>query len=314
MKDKINAMNGIMEGAPITRHLLKLSQEEFPRKKVDQLAEQGVIYDPCKGQLTFSSKVCLWAATRPVDNRTYTYLRASGHLFRYHILQNEISDEESKRFFTEDVRPDVGLRERLKQLNTKLSKIQIKEINTPQKPIMDHVFAGLAEIIQDEFRTQKKRLAEVIDLRTRGDITREIAAYAFLRTATEKDFGNIEKIEYTAEDEEFILKRLGHFIEARINPVFVEDFSAPRAKKTRPRDEVKALVLSFLKSSETKQRMEIDRFVNENAKVSTATISNTLSLMLNSKLVCSPRHGIYKLRDCEKCENKCIEDDWELEQ
>lgn len=110
MRDKVNALNTIMEGGQVSRHLIKLSQEDFPSKKINALQEQGILYDPGKGQLSFTSKATFWAATRPIDNRTYTYLKASGHLYRYHVIQNEISDEEAKRFLVEDSKLDLELR------------------------------------------------------------------------------------------------------------------------------------------------------------------------------------------------------------
>jgi hypothetical protein len=313
MKDKVNALNSIMEGAVVTRRLIKLSQEEFPLEKLDELLRQGIAYDPYEGQLSFRSDACFLAASRPIDNKSYTFLRASGHMYRFHILQSEISDEEAKRFFTEKTQPDLGLREKLKLLNTRLSEISVRSLSTASTPMMNRFFAGLQEIIQDEFKTQKKRLAEVIDLRTRGDILREIAGHAFLRTAYETDFHDIEKIEYTPEDEEFITRRLPHFVEFKVNPFFVEDFSAPRSRKRRPREIVKELVVEFLKAG-LKQRKMIDAFINEHVKVSPATISNALSELLDSSVICQPRHGLYMLKkDCENCEHNNICENKETE-
>ena len=124
----------------------------------------------------------------------------------------------------------------------------------------------------------------MIDLRTRGDILREIAGHAFLRTAYETDFHDIEKIEYTSEDEDFITRRLPHFVEFKVYPFFVEDFSAPRSRKRRPREIVKELVVEFLRGG-MKQRKVIDAFINEHFTVSPATISNALSELLDSSLV-----------------------------
>lgn len=125
-----------------------------------------------------------------------------------------------------------------------------------------------------------------------------MAAHAFIRNAVENDFNNIETVEYTCEDEDFIMRRLSHFIEFKVNPWFVEDFTTQRRKKKRPREEVKELILEFLQAG-PKQRMEIDRHVNDHASVCTATISNTLSQLVTSKLIYQPKHGFYALYDAE---------------
>jgi len=304
MRDKVNPLNTVMEGDIVTRTILKANQEEFPEEKIEELRNQGIDYFPHKGQISFRSDACFWAATRPIDNRTYTYLKASGHLYRYHILQNQISDEQSRRLFTQDIKIDEGLQEKLRQLNTKLSQTQIKEIQTPSESTLNRIFTGLEEIINDEFRTKKKRLAEIIDMRTKGDIIREMAAHASIRNAIERDYRTIERVEYTPEDEESILERLPHFIEFKINPVFTEEFSEKVVKRKRPREEVQDLIIEFLRTGE-KQRKDIDQYVNDRVKVSTATISNTLAYMLKLESVYQPRHGTYRLRGPQDGKEEC---------
>ncbi|MCW3999515.1 MAG: hypothetical protein NWE93_04695 [Candidatus Bathyarchaeota archaeon] len=298
MRDKVNVLNTIMENGQVSRHLIKLSQEEFPAKKISALREQGILYDPCKGELSFCSRATFWAATRPIDNRTYTYLKASGHLYRYHVVQNEISDEQAKSILMEDTKLDLELRQKLKHTNIELSKVSVKTLNTPSKSTQQTIIESLSDLIKDEFKVEKKRFADIINVRTWGDILREMAAHAFIRNAVENNFSNLEKVEYTAEDEEFIMKRLGHFIEFKVNPWFVEDFTTSRKKKKRPREEVKELILELLKSG-PKQHMDIDRYANDHTSVCTATISNTLSQMVNEKQIYQPKHGFYALYSAE---------------
>jgi hypothetical protein len=312
MRDIVNTLNTAMEGKPVARYLLKLGQPDFDKSKIEQLKEEGITYDPYKAKLSYQPDVCIWAASRPMDNRTYTYLRKSGHLYRYHVLQHEISDEEAERLFEEDFRPDLRLQEKLAAMNQRLTKINVKELRMPEKTVLSQILLPLKEIVKDEITVEKRRLAEIIDIRTKGDILREITAHAFLRTVTENDFKDIEKLEYTKDDLEFILRRIDHFIEFKINPLYVEEFTERKHRKKRPRNQVKESVLQFLSDKEVRQRKEIDDYVNSQIKVGTATISNALEDLLSEHRICQPKYGFYKLKeDCKTCKQKdtCSSDD-----
>jgi hypothetical protein len=304
MRDIVNTMNKVMEGEVVTRQLLKLGQEHFDNAKIEKLKQKGVYYDPHQAQLSYQPDVCILAASRPLDNRTYTYLRQSGHLYRYHVLQHDITDEEAKRYFTENYYPDLELQAQLKTLNDDLARIAIKEIKGPPKPIMDKIVVPLEEIVKDE--AEKQRLAEIIDIRTKGDIQREITAHAFIRTATETGFKAIEKLDYVDSDVEFILERLDHFVEFKINPLFVEEWTAPRIRKRRPRDQVKQLVLELFSDGKIRQRKEVDEYIHDKLNVGSATISNALDdLLLREHRICQPKYGFYKLREeCKTCEQR----------
>jgi len=303
MRDIVNTMNKVMEGEVVTRQLLKLGQDSFDQVQIEKLKQQEVYYDPRQAQLSYKPDICVLAASRPLDNRTYTYLRQSGHLYRYHVLQHEITDEEARRYFTENYHPDLALQNQLKMLNDKLARIAKKEIQSPPKPIMDKIVAPLEEIVRDE--AEKQRLAEIIDIRTKGDILREITAHAFIRTATETEFRAVERLDYVDADIEFILQRLGHFVEFKINPLFVEEWTAPRTIKRRPRDQVKQLILGLLSDGEIKQRKEIDEYIDDGIEVGHATISNALDDLLREHRICQPKYGFYKLKeDCTTCNQR----------
>ncbi len=246
MKDIVNTLNTVMEGKRVTRYLLKLGQSGFDKNKMAQLNNEGMMYDPHRGQLSYRPDVVLWAASRPIENRTYTYLRRSGHLYRYHVLQHEIDDKEAERFFGEDIKPDLKLRDELTSLNGSLAKTSVKDLRMPGESVLGQVFSSLKEIVKNEIAGEKQRLAEIIDIRTKGDIVRELTAHAFLRMAVENDFKDIEKLEYTNEDMEFIFRDLNHFVEFKINPLFADEYTERRHRKKRPRDRVKELVLEFL--------------------------------------------------------------------
>lgn len=302
MKDIVNTLNTAMEGKKVTRHLLKLGQQDFDQGKVQQLKKQNVDYDPYNARLSHQPDVTVWAASRPMDNRTYTYLRTSGHLNRFHVLQHEISDDEAERYFTKHFYPDMRLQEELKALNQRLSGVIVKGLSMPDNPVLSQILSPLKEIVKEETADEKRRLAQIIDIRTQGDIIRELTAHAFLRMVSENDFRNIEKLEYAQDDVEFILKNPRHFVECKINPLFTDEFTERKQRKKRPRDSVKELVLQFLSDKELKQKKEIDGYVNGRISVGPATISNALEDMLSGHLICQPKYGFYKLKEnCNLC-------------
>lgn len=276
---------------------MKFGQFEFDKGKIEQLKKEDITYNPYRAQLSYQPDVCIWAASRPMDNRTYTYLRKSGHLYRYHVLRHEISDTEAERFFEEDFYPDISLQEKLADLNGRLVKIKVKELKMPNKYVLGNIRSQLEDIVKDEVAIERQRLAEIIDLRTKGDVIREITAHAFLRTAIETDFKDAERLEYTGADVEFILRRISHFVEFKINPLYVDEFIERRQRKKRPRDQVKELVREFLSNGEIRQRKEIDDYVNSQIKVGNATISNALEDLLSEHEICQPKYGFYKSKE-----------------
>ena len=302
MKDIVNTLNTAMEGKRVTRHLLKLGQLDFDQGKIQQLKKENVDYDPYNAQLSHQPDITIWAASRPMDNRTYTYLRTAGHLNRFHVIQHEISDEEAERYFTKHFHPDMRLQEDLAVLNQRLSSVIVQGLSMPDNHVLGQILSPLKEIVKDETADEKRRLAQIIDIRTQGDIIRELAAHAFLRTVSENDFRNIEKLEYTQDDVEFILKNPRHFVECKINPLFTDEFTERKQRKKRPRDRVKESVVQFLSNKEIRQRKEIDDYVNNLIKVGPATISNALEDMLSEHSICQAKYGFYKLKEnCNFC-------------
>jgi broad-specificity NMP kinase len=230
-----------------------------------------------------------------MDNRTYTYLCNSGHLYRYHIIQHEISNEEAVQHLQKNYLPDLELLHQLREFNEQLSKVSIKEMKMPSTKVLDNVITSLVDIVKDEIPNGKQRVAEYIDIRTKGDATREIASHAFIKTAYQNEFITIDNLEYTNEDIEFVLRRPRHFIEAKINPLFVSDWT-PSIRKKHPKEIVQTIILDLLKDGSTKARMEIDQLVMSRTSVSKATVSNTLSDLLDQELIVQPKFGFYTYR------------------
>jgi hypothetical protein len=293
MKDVVNTMNKVMEGETVTRHLVKLGQSDFDHTQIDELKDKGILYDPSNAELSYQPDTCILAASRPIDNWTCTYLRTSGHMYRYHVIQHEISYEEAKRCFVKEFRPSTELQNRLKDLNKDLIKVNTKTTNVPRENIMTKIVEELEESIQDEFDTGKKRLAEIIDVRTRGDITRELRAHAFLRTVAQNGFKDIDSLEYTEDDLAFISQRLEHFVEFKINPLLAQEWTKPMVKN-KTRDTAKGVALIFLADGDMKSWSETLAYVKDKMMVGQATVKNALNDLVSEGKICQPKYGYYR--------------------
>ena len=296
-RDIVNTMNKIMEGECVTRQLLKFGRRELPRDEIKKAEARGVYYNPVRAQLSYKPQVSIFAASRPLDNRTYTYLRGSGHFYRYHVLQREITDEEAKTYFVENYRPNATLYGQLTRLNERLASVSVKRIKMPGENITKDLFDHLRNAVEEEIEDRKVRLATIIDLRTKGDILRELAACAAMRAISENNFCDVEDVEYDAKDIKFVKSDIEHFVEFKIRPLFVEEWSKSVSSRRRLRRDVKELIAEFLSDGSEKSRRSIVGHILSKIKVSLATIDSTLREMVNKGVITSPRHGLYKVSE-----------------
>lgn len=79
MRDIVNTMNKVMEGETVTRQLIKLGHTDVDMTEIQKLKKEGIDHNPYEAKLSYRPDTCVLAASRPMDNRTYTYLRWSGH-------------------------------------------------------------------------------------------------------------------------------------------------------------------------------------------------------------------------------------------
>jgi hypothetical protein len=93
MKNFTNTMNLVLEGETVTRQILKMAYGEISEDKLANYEKLGVKYDTIKGEISYKPNAVFWVATRPLDNRYFTYLNTSGHLSRYHPFKR-ISDND----------------------------------------------------------------------------------------------------------------------------------------------------------------------------------------------------------------------------
>lgn len=292
-EDIVNTMNRVLENETVERQLLKFGRREISEEEFSKACKKGVLYDSELGQLVHKPKVSVFAASRPLNNRTYTYLKQSGFLYRFHIIQKELTNKDVENYLKTNYIPNVSLCEPLATLNDKMKSVKIRKIETPKgQPSID-LISNLIETVKEHTKGTKLQIKNILDVRTKGDLFRELAAYATIRTLFENDFKNTDQIQYTEEDMEFILDGIDHFVEAKLNPLFTEDFSKA-VDKTKTIDRVKRNILEFLLYDLDKSRNEIDVFVHVKMKVCKATISNALKELLNNGKIISPKFGFYR--------------------
>ena len=136
----------------------------------------------------------------------------------------------------------------------------------------------------------------IVDL-TKGDVLRELVAHAVIRMMTKNEFNEIEVVEYSDDDMRFIIDDIGHFVEAKINPLFADEFSKARVISVRPIVKVQSLILELFADGKERNRHEIDVYVEPRSEACTATVSNALKKLLDKGDVESPRFGWYKKKD-----------------
>jgi len=288
MRDKVNTMNKVLEGEWVTRHLVKLYYPGFTQSEINNLKQQGIHYDPINCELKYRPDVVVLAASRPLNNRIYTYLKGAGHLGRYHIIQIDFSDEDIERLIRGDFKLDSQALMQLKELNLQLSQIAEKglTLNYPNndllKPVWDALFDSAKELIKEA--EGRVKLNEVVDYRTKGDIIREITAHAFIRDP--------RNFHYTEEDINFIIKRIDHFIEPKVFPLIAEDYTPRRQRKI---DIIVEKIDSIL-SNRPLTRKDLILQIQSKISVGERTIDRAIKKMKEDEKIEIDGDGKYKLR------------------
>lgn len=293
MRQFANVMNIVLEGERVTRQILKLAYGEIGDEELKEHEARGVFYDRVRGELSYTPNICVLAATRPLDNRYFTYLAKSGHFSRYHVIQHNVTDKEASEHLHKDYKLDRQTLDQLKEINLALSKIKVERMLRPSESLMKPIYDDLEALVKDEVKEKPDlTFAEVVNPRLKDDVIRELVAHAFLRAASWNRFQDIEELEYTQEDVDFILERLYHFIEFAVNPIITAGYS--RLTRGSKRGKVKALILAYLSDGAERHKDEIMRAI-EPLNVSQATVYNGLKELREEGRITSPRFGYYKI-------------------
>jgi len=69
MRQFVNVMNAVLENEKVTRQMLMLGHGTISDDELKTLESKGVHYDPIEAELSYTPHVCVFAASRPLDNR-----------------------------------------------------------------------------------------------------------------------------------------------------------------------------------------------------------------------------------------------------
>jgi len=293
MRQFANTMNLVLENEKVVRQILKLGHEQIDEAQLSELKKKGVAYDFVKGELSYSPNICVFAATRPLENRYYTYLNGSGHFSRYHVIQHRVTDEEASKHLHEDYKLNKQTLDQLTQINAALSNVRVKKMLRPSESLMKPIYDDIEALVKDEIAEKPRlKLADVISPRLKGDLIRELVSHAFPRNASLSGLQNIEELRYTQEDVDFIRERLYHFIEFAVNPIIAASYS--RLTEGSKRDQVKTRILVCLSDG---AEWHIDRIMKavEPLKISPALVYIALNELIKEGKVRKPRRGYYQI-------------------
>ena len=295
MREFVNVMNQVLEGQGVYRQTISLGYGKIGQSEIQKCKDKGVSYEPEEGRLSYHPDVCVMAASRPLDNRYFNYLYRSGHFSRYHVIQRRISPEEAVEHLKKNYIIDTSLQNQLKELNAKLAEVKVKVMYRPPEESTNQIFVDLEKLTVDEIAgRQNISLPDVLTPRVKDDVLRELVSHAFLRTASQNNFSEIEKLEYTAEDVNYIKEKLYHFIDFTLNPLIAPGFV--KTSRQTKKDRVKKAILEYLEKQKESHSNEIFRHIElSGIKVSQATIYIALKELMEEERIKSPSFGYYEI-------------------
>lgn len=298
MRDIASTMNVALESQPVTRRLLKLAQADSLKvqSQVSELKRDGVSWDPKEGVMSYIPHFSALVASRPLDNKYFTYLVQSGFLDRFHVLSHEFNEREVTEDWHKHRTLDKEALNRLREFNERIREVKVHNLVMPSEEFMKPIYDDLESLVNDEIASNPRlKKEEILNPRTKGDIVRELVAHAVIRTACENRFQDIFFLEYTEVDREFIRRRLGHFIEFKVHPIFVEE-RMERVHKERPRDQAKSGILEILKDGKEKRLDAIKAHLDQvGIHVTQPTLYNALNDLINKDEIRRTRQGFYKI-------------------
>jgi hypothetical protein len=307
MRHSVNLMNGVLEGEKVSRQTLMLAYGDIDPSELKDLSDKGVSYDAELGELSYKPNVCVFAATRPLDNWYFTHLSNSGHFSRYHVIQRRISDEDASLHLHREFRLDLEALNQLRELNEQLSQVKVRRMLRPTEVMMKQIYDSIEDIVKDEINSRRGlSLADIVTPRLKGDVIRELASHAFLRTAFQNGLKDINELRYSQEDVEFLMSGLYHFVDFMINPIVVMDLTYI-SKKRAKKDLTKELILAILSDKELRNGPTIVESAVEKIGCKGATAYNSLKELKIEGKICEPKYGFYKLKDdCKFCKYRDI--------
>jgi len=282
-KDKVNVFNEVLEGKETTRDLLKFGKAQ--QSLIDEYVggKNGLYFDG--RTLSYEPDVCFVVGTRPIENQIYTYLEQSGFWSRFHSIQFRITDSTARNIFTGAMtKNDVDVETLKKQLKAFNESLLAKR-DTLSGDIPDYDKL-LLPILQkaDEIggkmceKTPGLDLSAVLNVRIKGDITREVRACRILYPDSSDE-----------ELQKWIFGRLPHFFDFVANPIIAPSITVA---KTRTIDACLQEVLRLTKG-QPKHRDEILEAMQKQ-DYSRPMVDRVLKAVNERKLNKSTEYGVYE--------------------
>jgi hypothetical protein len=284
LREKVNVFNEALEGKIITRDLLKFGKAEPGLVQEYQNGKDGLFFDG--RTLKYQPNTCFIVGTRPLDNRTYTYLEASGFWSRFHTIQFHVTDAMAKEIFTGSFRThdtiDIDMfKAELKKFNEDL--LTKRESFPHKSPDYDKVMlpvlqeaTKIGEKICEE--NPKMELSTLLHARIKGDITREANAYRILYSGKTDD-----------EIQKWILERLPHFFEFASNPIISEEFTQVKIKNL---ESAYQKITETVRGQSMKRGAIVDKLQNQG--FSKSTVDRALELITAKGLNKTKEFGMYE--------------------
>lgn len=262
LRAKVPVLNQCLEGDDVHRNLIKFVKADKVLIDSYALGVDGLYFDG--KQLYYKPETCFIVASHPFDNRTWTYLDASGFFSRFHTLQVKLTNQDAERIFTEEIRcADMGKVQQLQNFNSQLAP---RKVSCPEDKLLSPIYERAiekAKVMME--RHPNLDLTQILNLRIKGDLTREVASYKLLEP---------EKVD--SEVQEWIYKRLDHFFNFLVSPSIAEPYTVRAERqidvcerKLKERFEgqefKRSEALDYLKNEQGFTRPTIDRVLKKYA-------------------------------------------------
>jgi hypothetical protein len=279
LEDKSNTFNEILEGSEVTRDLLK-----FGNATEELIGE----YAGKTGDLQFDGRTlryipntCFVIGTRPLDNKTYTYLDQSGFWSRFHTIQIRITDSMATDCFTGSFKPNdpstvKEMKDRLAFANKRLLDNREKIENfLDYDDVLMPALQLAGKLIEEKAESLQIGIAELINNRLKGDIAREANAYRILTECS------------NAQLLTWLSGRLPHFFDFNFNPIIAKDFTV----KQNPFEIAWSEALKFTHDTERTRKEIVDEL--EKQGISRGTTDRVLQ-KINKNNLNKGEYGFYK--------------------
>jgi hypothetical protein len=280
LQDKSNTFNEILEGNETTRDLLKFGSATEELIEAYAGKTDGLRFDG--RSLSYIPNTCFIVGTRPLDNKTYTYLDESGFWSRFHTIQIEITDVIATNIFTGSFTPTnisnvKEMKTSLASANQRLFDNRKETVNRlDYEEVLLPALQQASDLIQCKAKSLNIGAEELINTRLKGDIAREVNAYRILTDASNQELLT------------WITGRLQHFFDFTFNPIIARDFTVA---KVTPIALAFSEVKKFTKDTEKTRQEIVDEMKKQG--ISEATIDRALKAVKDKGLN-KGGYGVYK--------------------